>query len=75
MITPSAAHSDITQSIQSRFSLLKAGLEGIWPCDINGEPICTSKPGEQIDGVKIDGVKIDGDPVYNFGNVQTARES
>jgi hypothetical protein len=57
LITPSTTHESIIQSIRSR---CKGQLEEFWPCDVNGEPIRTSEPGELIDG----------DPVYNFDHVQ-----
>ncbi|KAL1801575.1 hypothetical protein ACET3X_001917 [Alternaria dauci] len=67
LISPSAAYKDIIGSIKSRFkSKHKVDLQEVWPCDINGEPIRTSEPGELIDGVT-----IDGDPVCNFGNIQS----
>ncbi|CAN9081820.1 hypothetical protein J4E82_007414 [Alternaria postmessia] len=66
LITSSAAHKDIIEAIKARFKFkYKIELQEVWPCDINGEPIRTSKPGELIDGVV-----IEGDPVCNFSNIR-----
>jgi hypothetical protein len=67
IITPSATHKDILTSIQNRFS---SPLPEIWPCDINGEPICTT---EATDVFGTDGAwirVIDGDPIFNFPNLK-----
>ncbi|KAI4645877.1 hypothetical protein J4E93_005455 [Alternaria ventricosa] len=62
LITPTSAYKDIIESIKHRF---RGELKEVWPCDVNGEPIGPSEPGELFDGVE-----IPADSVSNFGNIQ-----